>query len=302
MIGICGHQAAEIAAGKGHEVERPRDADRWRGLGQGGRRALDPRQLQPGRRPFVTVSSAAIQPDHMEEVLFGRETPERGVEQGLLEQAHGGIIYFDEVADMPLGTQSKILRVLVDQSFTRVGGTAKVRVDLRVISSTTRDLTEEIAAAGSARNCITGSTWCRSRCRRWRTGARTSPNLPPFHRAVQHRTGPALRELGEDAVAMLQTMSWPGNVRQFRNVIERVLILGDGTGPIEAATCPAIRDGQSGGGRHCRCRPRSRPCRCARRGSCSNATTSWRRSTGSAAISAARRASWAWNARRCTAS
>jgi two-component system nitrogen regulation response regulator NtrX len=90
--------------------------------------------------PFVTVSSAAIQPDHMEEVLFGRETPERGVEQGLLEQAHGGIIYFDEVADMPLGTQSKILRVLVDQSFTRVGGTDKVRVDLRVISSTTRDL------------------------------------------------------------------------------------------------------------------------------------------------------------------
>jgi two-component system nitrogen regulation response regulator NtrX len=75
--------------------------------------------------PFVTVSSAAIQPDHMEEVLFGRETPERGVEQGLLEQAHGGIIYFDEVADMPLGTQSKILRVLVDQSFTRVGGTAR---------------------------------------------------------------------------------------------------------------------------------------------------------------------------------
>jgi two-component system nitrogen regulation response regulator NtrX len=64
----------------------------------------------------------------MEEVLFGRETPERGVEQGLLEQANGGIIYFDEVADMPLGTQSKILRVLVDQSFTRVGGTAKVRV------------------------------------------------------------------------------------------------------------------------------------------------------------------------------
>ena len=67
--------------------------------------------------PFVTVNSASIAPDHMEEVLFGRDTPERGVEQGLLEQAHGGIIYFDEVADMPLGTQGKILRVLVDQSF-----------------------------------------------------------------------------------------------------------------------------------------------------------------------------------------
>jgi two-component system nitrogen regulation response regulator NtrX len=90
--------------------------------------------------PFVTVSSASIEPERMEEVLFGRETPERGVEPGLLEQAHGGIVYFDEVADMPLGTQGKILRVLTEQQFTRAGGTDKVRVDLRVISSTCRDL------------------------------------------------------------------------------------------------------------------------------------------------------------------
>ncbi|MDZ4134508.1 MAG: sigma-54 dependent transcriptional regulator, partial [Paracoccaceae bacterium] len=96
--------------------------------------------------PFVTVSSATIEPDRMEEVLFGRETADRGVEQGLLEQAHGGVVYFDEVAEMPLGTQSKILRVLVDQQFTRVGGVDKVRVDLRVISSTTRDLRAEIGA------------------------------------------------------------------------------------------------------------------------------------------------------------
>ncbi len=96
--------------------------------------------------PFVSVSSASIEPDRMETVLFGRESPEKGVEPGLLEQAHEGVIYFDEVADMPLGTQSKILRVLVDQAFTRVGGTEKVRVDLRVISSTNRDLDHEIRA------------------------------------------------------------------------------------------------------------------------------------------------------------
>ena len=96
--------------------------------------------------PFVSVSSATVEPDRMEEVLFGRETAERGVEKGLLEQAHGGVVYFDEVADMPLGTQSKILRVLTEQQFMRVGGTDKVRVDLRVISSTTRDLRAEIAA------------------------------------------------------------------------------------------------------------------------------------------------------------
>jgi len=82
----------------------------------------------------------------MEEVLFGRETPGSGVEKGLLEQANGGVIYFDEVADMPLGTQSKILRVLVDQTFQRVGGTDQVQVDLRVISSTNRDLLVEIDA------------------------------------------------------------------------------------------------------------------------------------------------------------
>ena len=94
--------------------------------------------------PFVSVSSATVEPERMEEVLFGRETPERGVEKGLLEQGHGGVVYFDEVADMPLGTQSKILRVLTEQQFTRVGGADKVRVDLRVISSTSRELRSEI--------------------------------------------------------------------------------------------------------------------------------------------------------------
>ena len=95
--------------------------------------------------PFISVSSATIEPERMEEVLFGRETAERGVEKGLLEQAHGGVVYFDEVADMPLGTQSKILRVLTEQHFNRVGGAGKVRVDLRVISSTSRELRTEIA-------------------------------------------------------------------------------------------------------------------------------------------------------------
>jgi two-component system nitrogen regulation response regulator NtrX len=105
-------------------------------------------QSNRAEAPFVTVASAAIEPERMEEVLFGRESPERGIEKGLLEQANGGVIYFDEVADMPLGTQSKILRVLVDQQFTRVGGAGKLQVDLRVISSTTRDLGELIKTGG----------------------------------------------------------------------------------------------------------------------------------------------------------
>ncbi len=116
---------------------------------------------------FVTVSCAAIEPEKMELVLFGQEGGTRGVIPGLLEQAHGGILYLDEVADMPLGTQSKILRVLVDQTFMRVDGSEKVKVDLRVISSTTRDLRAEISPGISAKSFTTGSMWCQSRCHPW---------------------------------------------------------------------------------------------------------------------------------------
>ncbi len=189
--------------------------------------------------PFVTVTSAAVQPDHMEEVLFGRESPERGVEQGLLEQAHGGVVYFDEVADMPPGTQSKILRVLVDQSFTRVGGTAKVRVDLRVISSTSRDLTAEIGEGRFREELYHRLNVVPIDVPSLEERRDDIPDLARHFIAEFNREqGLPLRELGEDAVAMLQTMRWPGNVRQLRNIIERVLILGEGTGPIEARDLP----------------------------------------------------------------
>ncbi len=189
--------------------------------------------------PFVTVSSASIQPDHMEEVLFGRESQQRGVEQGLLEQAHGGVIYFDEVADMPLGTQSKILRVLVDQSFTRVGGTAKVRVDLRVISSTTRNLQDEIAAGRFREELYHRLNVVPIDVPALEDRREDIPELTRYFIDLLNREqGMAARKLGDDAAAMLQTMSWPGNVRQLKNVVERVLILGEGDGPIEARDLP----------------------------------------------------------------
>ncbi len=189
--------------------------------------------------PFVVVSSASIQPDEMEVQLFGRESPERGVEQGLLEQAHGGVIYFDEVADMPLGTQSKILRVLVDQSFTRVGGTAKVRVDLRVISSTSRDLSAEIGEGRFREELFHRLNVVPIEVPNLEDRRDDIPELARHFIAEFNREqGLPLREIGEDAVAILQTMRWPGNVRQLRNVIERVLILGEGNGPIEAGDLP----------------------------------------------------------------
>ncbi len=189
--------------------------------------------------PFVSVSCASIESERMEEVLFGRESDERGSEGGLLEQANGGVIYFDEVADMPIGTQSKILRVLVDQTFLRVGGAEKVQVDLRVISSTSRDLEAE----------IDGDRFRRELYHRLNVVPIDVPSLEErredipdlaahFIDMLNREQGLPQRDLTQEASALLQTMSWPGNVRQLRNVIERVLILGDGSGEIEARELP----------------------------------------------------------------
>lgn len=189
--------------------------------------------------PFITVNCASIEPETMEEVLFGRESAERGVEAGLLEQAHGGVIYFDEVADMPLGTQSKILRVLVDQQFTRVGGADKVRVDLRVISSTNRNLEEEIEAERFRQELYHRLNVVPIAVPSLEERREDIPVLAEyFIKACHDGQGLPLRSLSDEAVALMQTMTWPGNVRQLKNLIERVLILGDGTGEIEAHELP----------------------------------------------------------------
>ena len=186
--------------------------------------------------PFITVPCATIEPDRMEEVLFGRESSDRGIEPGLLEQAHGGVIYFDEVGDMPTGTQSKILRVLTEQQFARAGGSDRVRVDLRVISSTNRDLPAEIAAGRFRQELFD----------RLNVVPIVVPSLAERREDIaalahhfidycQQTQGLAARELPDETVAALQSMRWPGNIRQLRNVIERVLILAEESGPIQPA-------------------------------------------------------------------
>src|SRR6056297_494261 len=179
----------------------------------------------------------------MEEVLFGREG-EDGLHPGLLEEANGGVLYFDEVADMPLGTQSKILRVLVDQTFLRVGGASKVEVDLRVISSTSRDLESEIAADRFRRELYHRLNVVPIEVPGLEERREDIPALAGhFIEGLNRTQGLPLRKLSDEAAALLQTMSWPGNVRQLRNVIERVLILGDTSGDIDARELPGESEG-----------------------------------------------------------
>ena len=183
--------------------------------------------------PFICISCASIEPDRMEEVLFGTESNSL-VTPGLLEQADNGVLFFDEVADMPKGTQSKILRVLIDQEFTRVGGNNKVRVNLRVVSSTTKDLSEEISKGNFREELY----------HRLNVVPINIPSLEErredieilaqnFISSFNKVEGLPARSLSKEAIAKLQTLSWPGNIRQLKNTIERALILGPFSGEIE---------------------------------------------------------------------
>lgn len=193
--------------------------------------------------PFVVVNSASIAPDRMETELFGVESNGAGEGRvGTFEQAHGGTLFFDEVADMPMETQAKILRVLTEQTFERVGGRTKVQVDVRVLSASNRDLQLE------------------NRSGRFRQDLYHRLNVVPlevpalkdrrediaplarhFMRREAEAQGLQPRQLGDDALAVLQMADWPGNVRELRNMIARLLILapGDARRAIGAEMLPA---------------------------------------------------------------
>jgi len=177
-------------------------------------------------KAFVIVNSARITPERFEQELFGEEADGNLVRAGLLELADGGTLYLDEIADMPESTQARILRVLTEQSFVRVGGNRQIAVDVRVVSSTSRDLEKEIAE------------------KRFREDLFYRLNVVPVSipaLAERREDIPALAEhfftrysaeqtirppvVTPEALAALQAYDWPGNVRQLRNVIERTVIL-----------------------------------------------------------------------------
>jgi len=181
--------------------------------------------------PFVVINAAAMTPERMEIELFGVEqadsTRERKI--GALEESHGGTLFIDEIADMPRETQNRVLRVLVDQTFQRVGGSNKISVDVRIISSTGRNIEAEIAA-GRFRDDL------------YHRMSVVPIRVPPlaerrediadlvlyFMEQISHTSGLPKRIIGEDALAVLQSHDWPGNVRQLRNNVERLMILASG--------------------------------------------------------------------------
>ncbi|KAB0266110.1 sigma-54-dependent transcriptional regulator [Microvirga brassicacearum] len=180
--------------------------------------------------PFVVVSAATITPDNMEAELFGMEGEDgKGRRVGALEEAHGGTLYLDEIADMPRETQGRILRVLVDQNFQRLGGTTRVHVDVRIISSSSRDLPAEIAAGRLREDLFHRLGVVPIRVPSLSERREDVPELIEFFMdQISATTGLPKRRIGEDAMAVLQSHDWPGNVRQLRNNVERLMILTSG--------------------------------------------------------------------------
>ena len=181
--------------------------------------------------PFVVINAAAITPERMEVELFGVEqsngTQQRKV--GALEEAHGGSLFIDEIADMPRDTQNKILRVLVDQTFQRVGGSTKVAVDVRIVASTSRNIETEIAGGRFREDLYHRLAVVPIRVPPLAERREDIPELVSyFMEQISQSTGLPQRKIGGDAMAVLQSHDWPGNVRQLRNNVERLMILAGG--------------------------------------------------------------------------
>ena len=210
------------------------------------------------RNAFVAINCASMAPDKMEMELFGVEGEDGKPKKiGVFELAHGGTLYLDEVADMPLETQAKILRLLVEQNFVRVGGSQRVQVDVRVVSSTSKNLQDEIAQGRFREDLYHRLNVVPVRVPPLAERRDDIPTLVEhFMKRFAGAYGLPVRRIGEDAYAALQTHGWPGNVRQLRNNVERLMILcGDAVETTISAdmlpaevnnSSPAVSQGGSG--------------------------------------------------------
>jgi len=199
--------------------------------------------------PFHVVNAANLSPEQMEIELFGQEN-ESGVltRIGIFEKAHGGSLLLDEVADMPRGTQNKILRVLTDQSFQRAGGSTSVTVDVRVMSATTKDIEAEIEAGRFREDLYYRLNVVPIDVPSLAQRRGDIPQLIEYFSqkiAESSRLNP--RTFSDEAIAVLQSMEWPGNIRQLRNFVERIMILSpsDSDIPVSVDELPIEDDAPS---------------------------------------------------------
>ena len=199
--------------------------------------------------PFVVMNAARMAPDTIELELFGAEAgatgPESSRKVGIFEQAHQGTLFIDEAADMPLETQGRILRVLQEQTFSRLGGAEQIRVDVRVISGSSLDLSDEIAEGRFREDLYHRLAVVPIRVPPLSERRQDIPVLAYyFMERMAQSSGLPERSITDDAMAILQAKDWPGNVRELRNMIERLLIMAPGGAetPIHADTItPEIR-------------------------------------------------------------
>lgn len=179
--------------------------------------------------PFLVINAASITPDGMELELFGAERGGEIRKVGALEQAHGGTLYIEEVADMPRETQNKILRVLVEQSFNRVGGAKKVKVDVRILSSSARNLSQDIEAGHFREDLYHRLAVVPVQVPALSERREDIPALVEhFIYQLSSSAGLPRRRISDEVLAILQAHDWAGNVRQLRNNVERLLILCQG--------------------------------------------------------------------------
>ena len=195
------------------------------------------------QEPFVVLNCATMEPGRMEMELFGAEGGDgQGRKEGTFERAHNGTLFLDEVADMPLETQGKIVRVLQEQTFERVGGDTPIQVDVRVVAASSQDLAAAMGAGTFREDLFYRLSVVPIEVPSLRERREDIPLLAThFMDRAANSSGQTPRHFGEDALVALQSYTWPGNVRELRNVIERLLIMapGDPGEPLRADSLPA---------------------------------------------------------------
>jgi two-component system nitrogen regulation response regulator NtrX len=195
--------------------------------------------------PFVTINCATLNPNNFETGLFGLEgagVVQGTTEIGTFEQAHNGTLFLDEVADMPLETQGKIVRVLQEQSFQRVGGATFIDVNVRVIAASSKNLAEEMKKGNFREDLFYRLSVVPIKIPPLRDYREDIPELANYFMSqMAMATGSVPRVFSRDALAKLQVYTWPGNIRELRNVVERILIMapGERAEPILADMIPA---------------------------------------------------------------